>query len=398
MAVVGGDPVEVPAIRGTTLGYGPGNGPLWDNGTRTPDAYTLGWDPGYLDASQLEAATVRGGAAGLGQGAAGSGARLAELAGQGASSLNANAQGLGRLGIDAQQQSIGFDQRQTPTANFNPATAAIQNQQGIAARLAGEAGRSTESGAQAQLQSGINEAINSQMSMAKSGSGFGASAAGMNQAASNAGALIAEKANQAALLKAQTDQADAARGLQALDAAGSQYAGSGAALGSLAGRDAELRLQGLSANDARAQAMQDLGMQYQGLGQQGLQSGVQTGIEGAQYGANFGLQGQLEAQRLGLDAGTQQLMAEQQKMQGANMALAGREQYEADLNQLYGIDKGVELGNRQLENQADMQNANAALSTGTALLSIAAMASDERTKKNVRLESLRNRYAAIHAA
>lgn len=424
MAVIGGDPVEDPAFRGSGFGTAPGQGapqmhetygelpwapgmyglhptgeividPFTGEPSRTPSQFRLGWDPSKTREFGSAAAMAQAGAGDMAnsfqreENALG---RLGMDAQRGIAGLGA---GLGGFGAQAQDRSQQVEARQTPTANFDPATAAIQNQMGSASALMNAANRTTGSGAQAQLRQGIDEAINSQMAIANSGSGFGANAAGLNQAAANAGALIGQGANQSAMLQAQTDQADAARQLSALGAAGDQYGSAAGAQAQIADREAQLQMQGMSANDARAQAMSELAYQYNtgaaGMGQAAYDSGFQNAMAASQFGAD----NELAARDYGLRAGAQGLAAGQLELSGANAALSGRQSYEQMLTDLYGIDKGVELGNRQLENGADTQNAAMGLSTAVAL---ASLMSDERSKKNIRVESLKDRYAAIRSA
>lgn len=419
MALVGGDPVEVPAFRGTGSGIMPGQGvpqgrydpytgeylgpsvdPFTGQVSRTPSTFQLGWDPQNARAIGQSAANAQGNAGQMAAGASGAGAQLAGLASQTTAGMGQTAQNYGGAGQGIYRSQAGaVDQRNTPQANFNPATQAIANQQGIAAQLANAANRTTDSGAQAQLRQGIDEAIASQMAIARSGSGFGANAAGLNQAAGGAGALIGQQASQSALLKAQTDQADAARQLQALGAAGEQYGAAGGAQAQMASRAAELQLAGLTANDARAQALSELAHQYGSEGFQGQMAAQQLGLESAFRTNQQTFDQMLAAQGLGLEAGQQRLGAEGLELQGANLALGGREAYESALNQIYGIDKGVELGNRQLENDADMQNLSAILGTiGTGAAIVGGFMSDRRAKTNIEHDSLRRRYAALSGA
>ncbi len=70
-------------------------------------------------------------------------------------------------------------------------------------QLGGLEAQEGPSAAQAQLQSGTNQALNSQLALARSGRGFGGNAAAMGQAQGNVADIQANAANQAAMLRAQ---------------------------------------------------------------------------------------------------------------------------------------------------------------------------------------------------
>jgi len=86
-----------------------------------------------------------------------------------------------------------FDNRQTGLANAN-LIGNLEQSQGPSA-------------AQAQLQNGTNQALSSQIALARSGRGFGGNGAAMNQAQGNLAGIQAAGANNAAGLRAQEDAA-----------------------------------------------------------------------------------------------------------------------------------------------------------------------------------------------
>ncbi len=292
--------------------------------------FTLGWDPS-------RATNLAGTAAGIGA----QGQEGARVLGEQAGNQR------GTAGYYVGEQG-GIPGRDTPQADFGRAQGAIGGanalggQQGAnVGRILDASGRTTDSGAQAQFQQGANQAMNSALSLARSGSGFGGSAATMSNAIGQAPSQIMDAANRSAQIKAQADQADASRQLSALGLAGTEL---GTARGQgietagveagMAQDQAALGLQGMSLNDA-----QRLGLANLGLGYENLASDTGLGAFDA------GISAQLGAGQLGLGA-------EQLGLAGAEAGLAGMTDYERALNELYGIDANYRLGSRNLGQQA----------------------------------------------
>lgn len=177
--------------------------------------------------------------------------------------------------------------------------------------------------AQAQLQANTNAALRQQMMMAGAGRGAGGGAAAQRQAAMNQAMIQGQGNANAAMLQAQEAQDWRQAQLQAMGAAGGMY-GQGAGIG---GQYAQG--MGGMATDA-----------IKGAG------ALQAGTEGLAHDINMG-------------------------------SLTGSMGYEALLNQIYGTDKGVGVGNADAaarEKAAELQF------FGTTLASI----SDVRAKKNIR--------------
>lgn len=171
--------------------------------------------------------------------------------------------------------------------------------------------------AQAALEANSQAAMRQQLAIAGSGRGQGGGAAAQRQAMAQQAQIQGQANAQAAMLQAQETQDWRQAQLAAMQGAGALY-GQGAGIG----------------------------QQYaQGMG--GLANQAQQG------------------------AGTLQLGVEQQA-NAINMgALQGSMGYEQGLNQIYGIDKGVEIGNKQLEaqqNAANMALLGTGLTVGGALL------------------------------
>ena len=300
--------------------------------------------------------------------------------------IGAQAQGLGVQG-DIGRAQAGFAANRT-TPQFNAAGANMQagtafgrgQQQGdIANQIAARAGQTTGSGAQAQLQQGINAAMDAQLAIAGAGSGLGGNAAALAQASGQAPSLIAQQANESARLQAETDQADAARQLQALGMSGdltgqarAQDLGLMGAMNDTERARVETALQGMSMNDA---------LQL-GLGGQALDYS-RLGIEGQMGAADLGLSGG----QLGLGAGQLGLQAQQS-------ALEGRMAYEQMLTDLYGIDSGAQQQARANDITASQNMMGNIAGLGTAIGGLAMM-SDEDTKKKKTMSSLNERYSAI---
>jgi hypothetical protein len=195
--------------------------------------------------------------------------------------------------------------RDNPTASYTAAEAA--DARSLAARggtqstlaaldqFAGQQGQGP-SAAQAAGQGVINQGLNQQLALAKSGRGFGGGAAAMGQAAGNMAAVTAAGANQAAQTRAAEDQAAKQRQLAALNASlggGLQQQGvDQSAAQDQVGRsqfDANLELQSRGQNDQTA-----LGNRQLALANVNQGNGAQLGFEGLGQGT------QLQREQLGL--------------------------------------------------------------------------------------------------
>jgi hypothetical protein len=143
------------------------------------------------------------------------------------------------------------------------------------------------SAAQAQLQAGTNQAMDSQIALARSGRGFGGNAAAAGLAQQNMAGIQANQANSAAMLRAQEDAAW--RGRQASNlgnVAGMQ--------GQQASTNLQAWLAGQSQNDAMAGQMLGLGQDAYFTGQQAQQQGYNVGLAGV----TGSLQGQQVANQI----------------------------------------------------------------------------------------------------
>ncbi len=208
------------------------------------------------------------------------------------------------------------------------------------------------SAAQAQLQSGTNQAMASQLAMARSGRGLGGNAAAMGQAQGNMAGIQANQANAASQLRAQEDAAW--RGRQAsnlTNVAGFQGQQAQANLGAA--------VQGRSQNDAMTQGML-------GLGQSAYQYGGEQGMRG--YGmAMEGVDRSLVGQGLANDIRGQEMQ--------------GNQAYEDAKLRAWAAEKGYDLAQQQASDQKDAATISAA-SSGIATYAGGGR-SDIRSKKNI---------------
>jgi hypothetical protein len=195
--------------------------------------------------------------------------------------------------------------------NFGEANQALGQSQNYAQQLAGIENEAAPSAAQAQLQSGLNQAQQSSLAMARSGRGFGGSAAALNQAAVLNANASQQAVNSSAQLRASEVAAERTRQAQNLTgAAGIQ--------------------QGASGQMTQQQQMAaSLGMQKSAMlqQQQDAASNVALGL-GAQYGQAGQFQSQLAA-NTALGVGQQQL-GQQQLSSGAALQNASQ-------NDTYGL-------------------------------------------------------------
>lgn len=300
------------------------------------------------------------------------------------------------------QQARSALGQSAPTLNYGQQNGALDASQTYARQLAGQ--QQGPSGAQAMLNQGTNESLANSLALARSGRGWGGSAAGMAQALNANAATMQNASNQAALLKAQETAQWNAQQANNLQAAAGIQQGAGSQFGAQTNYGAQVAQNQQQINNQQNQALNSLALTGQqaalggqvnaaNVGMQGVQAGVnaqlagsQLGLQGIQTGANIanqGTQSQLAAnQQAGamLGAGSQAASQGSLNAFGFNQAQNQSDiAHENMITQDYGIRKGVDIAN----NQAAAQQQGAfiqAVGTGLGY----AMASDERVKKNIR--------------
>lgn len=97
--------------------------------------------------------------------------------------------------------------RGAPVGDFGQQNSALGQSLGYGSSLAGLETTQGPSAAQNQLNMGTNQALASQLALARSGRGFGGNAAAMGLAQGNVAGIQANAANQSAMLRAQEDAA-----------------------------------------------------------------------------------------------------------------------------------------------------------------------------------------------
>lgn len=341
MGIGGGSGGAPPAKRGQARGGG---------ADPNEASFQLGWDPSGTQAIGTQA-----------QGTA------------------QHAQQLGGVAAQQRYDALSAGSRGTPRPDQGAAYGLLNNVQGrgqgmgqVGAEIGARADDTTGSAAQAVRAQGVNDSLNAALALAGSQGGLGGSAAAMSQAMQTAPAEIARAANEAAQLQAASDDADAARQLEALGMQGSLLGS--ARQGDLASADLARQL-GLDLSEQQLAGMSLNDQLRLGLGQQGL------GYD------QMSLDAQLGAGQLGL--GAQEL-----GLQGATSSLEGRIAYEQLLNDLYGIDSGQQLGMRELDIQKGQNIMGAIGGVGSSIAGLA-MLSDERAKQNAKLTNLKDRYSAL---
>jgi len=293
--------------------------------------------------------------------------------------------------------------------DFGGANAALGQSQNYAQQLAGIENESAPSAAQAQLQSGLNQAQQSSLAMARSGRGFGGSAAALNQAAVLNANASQQAVNSSAQLRASEVAAERTRQAQNLQgAAGIQQGASGQMtqqqqMGASLGMQKAAMLQ--QQQDAASQVALGLGQQYgqagqfqsqlaantalgvgqQQLGQQQLSSGsalqnasqndtyglglYNLGLNAQEAGANIGLEGSVAGANLGMggigmNIGAQQAAGglEQTGFGTQAGAIGAGGQLEmggyGQAGQLYGAGAGYGLQNLGLQGQIEQGGLN----------------------------------------
>ncbi len=342
-------PDNAAAARGTPRA---GVGPNQDN-------YALGGDPNYNAQFQQN---------------------QQQVAGQG-QNLSQNAMGVGAQGQGLMSAGNAASNRGGPVTQYDPRVSALQNQNAaggqsqyqLADQLQTLAGQPQgPSAAQAQLNMGTDQALNSQMAMARSGSGFGESSGAMQQAQQNAAGIQSNAANQAGMLRANEDQAFKARQLQALGMSGEQ-------LGQA--RGADLALSGQQIGQGQFGTQTDLAARAQNDSAQ--QNLINSGLQAQ----NMGLSGQAA----GISAQNQ---SNQLALEAARAEQQGGQAYEQNVTDIYGMDQAAHDRARELNQQKSNDWVQGITGGVSALTSLASL-SDRRSKKNVETEDLSRVYRAL---
>lgn len=256
-------------------------------------------------------------------------------------------------GVAAGQQdlSAAAQGRVNPAAAQIAGSAATGAQQGnLAGRLQSFADRPEgPSAAQAQLQAGTNQALASNLALARSGGGFGESAGSLGQAGRNAATAIANQGTSAAQLRAQETQADRAQRLQALgmsgDVLGAQRSGTQA--------EGTQELQAQQQRDAAA-----LGYAAEARANRGAASDMSARAE--------------EARRAGMGLG----------LEAERAALEGRQGYEQTKEDLYKAELGDVQATRAADRARDKDWADTASGAIEAIGGVFGL-SDVRAKTNI---------------
>ena len=386
----GGDPTKTAPMgvagyggQGTIMGYPNSNaedefGQVWGSAKYDPYAFMLGRDPNYVKDRATYLDQLAGQAAGqyqyYGQGAydqgmAGSNALMGQAGAMNATGAGALAYG-GNMGsalsgMGIQQGTALSDAGQAQGAYLEGAGQSAQNYglgmsyataadaaqgagalgaygRGSSALGANAANRDIigpegPSAAQAQLQSGLNQAQQSSLALARSGRGWGGSASALSAANSQNAAMGQQAVNASAMLRAQE---------------ANQY------------RQAKLQQAGINdqtATNYRAQGLQGI-QAGANMSQQGLQNAAQIGMQGYQTGAGIYGQGAGLAQQ-GIYQGSQ--LAQDAMYNGSQLGMQG---YNAQLaaQQAAGntMQAGAQMGVDAWGNAAGMYGAGLQAQTG----------------------------------
>lgn len=260
--------------------------------------------------------------------------------------------------------------RATPTTDFGRAQGALGSVQG-AEGMQGDVygglmnfanGPQGPSAAEATAREGANRSLRQNLAMARGGSGFGESTAGLAGAQRAHTDATAAAAAEGARIRAAEDQAFRGQQLQAFGQAGGVAGQIGSSALGRAGAEAG-QAQFLTQAELEAQRQRD--QAQLAFGQQGLDA--------------FG-------------RGRNEELAAQQAALGGRMGLEGTR---ADI---YGAELGHQIGTRQLNQQNSMNyigGITGFLSGGGGLASMAKSGSDRRMKKNIRRTDLAERYEAL---
>ena len=366
---------------------------------RNPYDYVIGRDRDYVGNMAAQQQAIGQGAAAQYQGLANQ-AGNAQLTGDALLALGVDTAGYGQAmqqGISAGAANLaksgnmlmgqggGMAQRQAPQLDFNYQSQALGNQQ----RYADQLGNLTQgpSAAQGMLQAGANQSMAQSLALARSGRGFGGSAAGQAQALQQNAATMQNVSNQSAILRAQEDQAWRAQQAQNYAQAANIYGQVGSQFGQQQALSAQTQLAQQSANDQAAAQLYGLGLQGQGAALTAQTQGGQLGLAGLAQGANTYSQGaQIQNQGTQLQGQMVQQGAAAQSQAGLNAFGMNQAQNATDMqregmvSQEYGIRSGVALQNQQIQ----QQEVGSAIGAGAALGAGLLMLSDERVKTDIR--------------
>lgn len=158
-------------------------------------------------------------------------------------------QALAKSGTAADQLSQAGN-RASPTANYGQQNQALGQSNSAVNQLLGVESTAGPSAAQAQLQAGLNAAEQSNMSLARSGRGWGGSASALAEAGRQNAVMGANTANNAAILRANEDAAARSRTAQNLTQAASLSQSAANQFGNQAQADVANALQARQLNDA----------------------------------------------------------------------------------------------------------------------------------------------------
>lgn len=244
--------------------------------------------------------------------------------------------------------------RTGPTGQWWQQDAALSGASNYGNQLAGLEAQQGPSAAQAQLQTGTNQALDSQIALARSGRGFGGNAAAAGMAQNNLAGIQANQANSSAALTAQENAAW--RGRQAANfgnAAGIQTA-VGQQYGAQSQADLGAQITARGQNDSAA-------LGWAGQGQDAWKAGIGAQVDAWKtgVGANLGAQGQATNIR-GMEMQGGQAMADNQLRQWA-------------------AQNGYDLAQQQ---RGDQQDA-AAMNTAGTIFGTLLAASDVRNKTRI---------------
>ena len=269
------------------------------------------------------------------------------------------------------------------------------------------------SAAQAQLQAGLNQSQASNLAMARSGRGWGGSAAAMSQAQSQNAAAGQNAANQSAVLRAQENAAYRQRAAANLGAAAGVNLGAGEQFTNQQNLDAQAAMQRAGMNLGQQQLASSANLQQQqqndaaaqglyGLGLNAQQSAAQTGLAGLTGGAAIGQAGlgqNMQAQQAGGEmqlaglgqSGQQAQAAALTGLAGQQQAMAAQQQQVANQmayqNQMIGLHQGnqnVQMNNAQLNanaSQFGQSRADSYINAGIQAVGTAAGAMSDRDMK-----------------
>jgi len=286
---------------------------------------------------------------------------------------------LGGMAQTAFGQGSAMQNRAGPTADYQGANSVYQVAKNDASQLANM--QQGPSQAQAQLQSGLNQAQASNLALARSGRGFGGSASALTQAVGQNAAAGQQAANTSAQLSAQEQQAWNAQHASNLANAAGISTNVGGAMQQQGLSQAQLQQQTIAQNDAAQQALMGQGLQaYNAAGQlglSGLTSGGQLGVTGLTSGAGITQAGQTLGMQ-GSQAATG-AYAQGEQMAGINMSA----QQQADLNREQGLlqNRGIDAG-VALSNQAAVNSGwGTAASTAAAIGGVGLAAASDATAK-----------------